>query len=82
MFKDIIELLLKKKANLREELEREYAEREAKIDTLLTAAGYEPPVVEEVATDEEILDVEEVAEVVEETAEVSVEEVPCGYVIG
>lgn len=82
-FQDIIEALLKKKANLREELEREFATREAKIDELLDRAGYEAPVVEEVATVEEISDVEEVVEAtVEEAEEVAIEEVPCGYVIG
>ena len=43
-FDDIIELLLQKKANLRDEIEREFAVRSAKIEELLTAAGYEPPV--------------------------------------
>lgn len=46
-FEDVIELLLTKKANLREELEREFAERSAKIDELLNLAGYVPPVEEE-----------------------------------
>ena len=45
-FEDVIELLLTKKANLREELEREFAERSAKIDALLDMAGYVPPVEE------------------------------------
>lgn len=60
MFEDIIEMLLQKKAILREEIEREFAERSAKIDDLLSLAGYvEPaPVVEapvvEVAEDEVI----------------------------
>lgn len=51
-FEDIIEMLLQKKANLREELEREYAAREAKIDALLDMAGYVPPVVEVVQPEE------------------------------
>lgn len=45
-FDDIIEMLLQKKATLREELEREFAERNAKIDGLLEMAGYVPPVEE------------------------------------
>ena len=45
---DIIEKLLQKKASLREDLEREYAERDALLDELLSKAGYVPPVVEEV----------------------------------
>lgn len=49
MFQDVIELLLKKKDNLREEIEREFAERAAKIDELLDKAGYIPPVKEELA---------------------------------
>lgn len=48
-FDDIIELLLTKKATLREELEREFAERSAKIDLLLETVGYVPPVEEETA---------------------------------
>ena len=51
-FEDIIEMLLQKKANLRDELEREYAAREAKIDALLDMAGYVPPVVEVVQPEE------------------------------
>jgi hypothetical protein len=48
MFDDVIEILLQKKENLRAEIEREFAERSAKIDSLLTACGYvEPKVVEE-----------------------------------
>ena len=42
-FDDVIELLLHKKANLRAELEREFADRAAKIDLLLDTAGYVPP---------------------------------------
>ena len=41
---DIINLLLSKKENLRADLEREYAERELKINALLDMAGYVPPV--------------------------------------
>ena len=66
--KDIIEMLLQKKANLRADLEREYAERDALIDKLLSEAGYVPPVVEEVAEQTEAVD----------TAE-SVD--PCGQVL-
>lgn len=45
-FEDVVEVLLQKKANLREELEREFEKRSAKIDELLTACGYvEEPVV-------------------------------------
>lgn len=55
MFQDIIELLLQKKASLREEIEREFAERSAKIDELLALSGYVEPVpVEEVAENAEI----------------------------
>lgn len=43
---DIINLLLSKKADLRAEIEREYAARSAKIDALLDLAGYIPPVEE------------------------------------
>lgn len=46
MFEEIINLLLQKKAGLREELEREFAERESKINALLEMAGYTPPVVD------------------------------------
>lgn len=41
---DIIALLLQKRA----ELEREYAEKEQRIDALLEMAGYTPPVAETV----------------------------------
>ncbi len=58
-FDDVIELLLTKKANLREELEREYAERETKIDLLLEMAGYVPP-VEEVTDEQATSDAETV----------------------
>lgn len=47
---DVIDLLLQKKENLRADLEREYAERESKINALLDMAGYIPP-VEETATE-------------------------------
>lgn len=47
---DIINMLLQKKADLREEIEREFAARNQKIDALLDLAGYIPP-VEEVAPD-------------------------------
>ena len=40
MFEDVIELLLVKKANLREEIEREFAHRSAKIDKMLDECGY------------------------------------------
>lgn len=43
---EIIEMLLIKKQNLRADLEREYAERERKINALLDMAGYIPPVEE------------------------------------
>ena len=43
MFEDVIEILLKKKAALREEIEREFAARENKIDELLALAGYVEP---------------------------------------
>lgn len=45
---DIIDMLLQKKADLREEIEREFAARNQKIDALLELAGYIPP-VEEIA---------------------------------
>jgi hypothetical protein len=43
---DIIYLLLQKKADLRAEIEREFAARNQKIDALLDLAGYIPPVEE------------------------------------
>lgn len=46
MFEDIIEILLNKKATLREEIEREFAARSEKIDGLLALAGYVPPAEE------------------------------------
>lgn len=49
---DIIDLLLQKKAGLREEIEREFAARNQKIDELLDLAGYIPPVEESAPTDE------------------------------
>ena len=60
MFQDVIDILLQKKVTLREEIEREFAERSQKIDALLEMAGYQEE-VEEVA--------EEVAEEVEEIEE-------------
>ena len=66
MFEDVIELLLKKKATLREEIEREFAERSAKIDELLGMAGYvEPAPAEEVPVAE--VNEEHTAETVENT---------------
>lgn len=64
MFEDIIEMLLQKKADLREQIEREFAERSAKIDDLLSLAGYVEPVSCEVAevAEDEVID-EAVAEV-------------------
>lgn len=67
MFEDIIELLLQKKATLREELEREFAARSEKIDGLLTLAGYTPPTEDAVTPTDE-------AELCEAEAELS--EVP------
>lgn len=46
IFQDVIDILLKKKAELRAEIEREFAARSNKIDELLTLAGYEEPVPE------------------------------------
>lgn len=68
-FDDIIELLLHKKAVLREEIEREFALRSAKIDELLTAAGYVEPVAPPEA-------VAEVAEIVAEIAPEQSADVP------
>lgn len=53
MFQDVIEILLQKKVTLREEIEREYAERSQKIDALLEMAGYQEEVAEEVEETEE-----------------------------
>lgn len=61
-YEDIVAFLLQKKTNLREDLEREYAEREAYIDRLLSEAGYVPPVVEEVAEQTEAVDTAESAD--------------------
>lgn len=58
-YEDIVAFLLQKKTNLRENLEREYAEREAYIDRLLSEAGYVPPVVEEAAEQTEAVDAAE-----------------------
>lgn len=75
--KEVIEILLKKQAELSadketakalaiEQIESEYAERETKIASLLTMAGYVPP-VEEVTEVEEVeaVEAEEVADSVE-----------------
>lgn len=67
MFEDIIEILLKKKETLREELEREYAARSEKIDGLLELAGYTPP-------DEDDDELDDEAELYED--EIELEEVP------
>lgn len=77
--KDVIEMLLQKKANLTadceaekalalEEIDAKYAERSGKIDALLDLAGYVPPVVavEEEADGEAV---ETVAAVEESVAE-------------
>ena len=40
MFEDVINLLLMKKATLREEIEREFAIRLQKIDHMLNECGY------------------------------------------
>lgn len=66
-FEDIIEMLLQKKANLRDELEREYAAREAKIDALLDMAGYMRPAVAAVQPE----DAADAADIVD----------PCGQVL-
>lgn len=71
VFNDIIDILLKKKAALREEIEREFAERSSQIDDLLFMAGYDP--VKEVA--ETIEEVTEVAEYVPEAVAETTEEV-------
>lgn len=62
MFNDVIELLLQKKANLRAEIEREFAVRAVKIDELLKLAGY----VETVEVADEIVNVEQPVEEVNE----------------
>lgn len=79
MFADIIEMLLQKKADLRAEIEREFAARSEKIDALLNMAGYVEPVVEQ-ATDEvaeEVVNTETAEAVTDEavTAEVRNEQV-------
>lgn len=56
MFDDIIELLLHKKAALREELEREFALRSEKIDRMLTECGYVEPVEVVETSEEEIVE--------------------------
>lgn len=70
MFNDIIELLLHKKAKLREEIEREFAVRAVKIDELLKLAGY----VETVEVADEIVNVEQpVEQPVEQSVEQTIE---------
>lgn len=44
MYEDLIAILLQKKVNLREEVEKEFAERAAKIDSMLDICGYVEPV--------------------------------------
>lgn len=48
---DIIDILLQKKATLREEIEREFRARSEKIEELLKLAGYVEPQVTEIATE-------------------------------
>lgn len=71
MFKEIIDILLEKKANLNADKEAElnefkieldikYQEREEKINKMLDDAGYEEPVEEEV---EQVENQEVIAEV-------------------
>lgn len=43
MFEDLIEMLLQKKAALRDELEREFAKKTDAIDRMLMLAGYAEP---------------------------------------
>lgn len=62
MFNDVIELLLQKKANLRAEIEREFAVRAVKIDELLKLAGY----VETVEVVDEPTNIEQPVEEVNE----------------
>lgn len=70
VFNDIIDILLQKKAALREEIEREFAERSQQIDELLFMAGYDPiqevtETIEEVtARAEYIPEAEEIPEAV------------------
>lgn len=52
MFEDVIEVLLQKKAALRDELEREFTERSGKIDSMLALAGYVEPVAEPEKTED------------------------------
>lgn len=81
--KDVIELLLQKKATLEadceaekvlacEKIDADYAERSEKIDALLETAGYVLP-VEEPAEPVEVETVEEVAEEVAENNSADVE---------
>lgn len=62
MFNDVIELLSQKKANLRAEIEREFAVRAVKIDELLKLAGY----VETVEVVDEPTNIEQPVEEVNE----------------
>lgn len=76
MFADIIEMLLQKKAALREEIEREFAARSAKIDALLDMAGYvEQPVVEQAADEVAVADEAVNAEAAEAVTDEAVAEV-------
>lgn len=59
-FEDVIEILLKKKRDLRDEIEREFAARSEQIDELLNLAGYVEPT--------ETVDAAPVEETVTETA--------------
>lgn len=65
MFQDLIEILLQKRADLRAEIEREFAARSEKIDTLLIVAGYEFPADDE-AVEEAVDDIAEADEHTEE----------------
>ena len=83
--KDVIDMLLQKQATLDEDCEyakmvecekidNAFAERKAKIKSLLAMAGYEPPVVvdaipHEQAVAENVAEAAEVAEVAEAAAE-------------
>ena len=78
MFEDIIELLLQKKDTLREEIEREFAERSAKIDELLSLAGYVEPAPVEEAPVVEVAEDRVIDEAVTESDTVAAPE-PNGY---
>lgn len=52
MFNDLIDIMLQKKADLRAEVEREFAERSDKIDKMLDMCGYVEPVEVEKAEEE------------------------------